>query len=284
MAAAVDWYAYDSRGDSVEEFERKLALVGTDGKNIPKRPPFKKNPRQREAVELLKRHKHAMLYGGSRSGKSVVIDRQVCARAFAEPSRHLIARHRFNAVKTSIGMDTMPFVLASCFPNSNWELNKSDWVFYLETQCGGTSEIWLGGTDEKERLDKVLGKEYATVWLNEVSQLSWDAVGMMLTRLAQNTRLNNRMFYDCNPPSRRHWTYQLFVKGLTPELAKSDYDTGYLQLNPLHNIDNLPADYIDDLNMLPRRQRERFLKGEFLLDVEGALWTDDMVNYALGRP
>jgi phage terminase large subunit-like protein len=52
-----------------------------------------------------------------------------------------------------------------------------------------------------------------------------------------------------------------------------------MQMNPVDNMANLPAQYIDILKSLPKRQRQRFLDGLFLSDVEGALWTDiDIIN------
>ncbi len=54
-------------------------------------------------------------------------------------------------------------------------------------------------------------------------------------------------------------------------------------MNPIDNMDNLPEDYLKILKALPKRQRERFLHGKFLTDVEGALWDMDMVDAARGK-
>ena len=42
--------------------------------------------------------------------------------------------------------------------------HRADGYFSLENK----SEIWIGGLDDKERVEKILGKEYATIFLNEL--------------------------------------------------------------------------------------------------------------------
>lgn len=70
--------------------------------------------KQREANRLL----NIMPRGGSRSGKTFVLCRAMLQRAINAPgSRHVIVRFRFNHAKTSVWSDTLPNVLALCFPS-----------------------------------------------------------------------------------------------------------------------------------------------------------------------
>ncbi len=198
----------------------------------------------------------------------------------APGSRHAILRFRFNAVKVSVIHDTWPKMMKLCYPGIQYNLNKSDW--FVEFPNG--SEVWFGGLDDKERTEKILGQEYATIFLNECSQISYTARNMALTRLAQvctyksgktERMLRLKMLYDCNPPSQAHWTYQLFKKGVDPEtkqpIDKSDFAS--ITVNPLHNKTNLPDTYINTLESLPARLKLRFLEGVFGDITEGALWT-----------
>jgi phage terminase large subunit len=74
------------------------------------------------------------------------------------------------------------------------------------------AEVWFGGLDDEERVDKILGNEYATIYLNECSQISEHARDTAMTRFAQNVPgLKPMMFYDCNPSSTRHWSYRDFI-------------------------------------------------------------------------
>lgn len=216
---------------------------------------------------------HIMLYGGSRSGKTFLTVRAICVRALKAPgSRHAILRFRFNAVKASIIHDTFPKVLQLCFPGVEVELNKTDW---FATFPNG-SQIWFGGLDDKERTEKILGQEYATIFLNECSQIPWTARGIAVTRLAQRCVekvegkpervLPLKMYYDENPPDKGHWSYRLFVQKVDPETKRplSDQtDFAYYRINPADNQENLPDSYIKTLQGLSSRLQKRFLEGEF---------------------
>jgi phage terminase large subunit-like protein len=78
--------------------------------------------------------------------------------------------------------------------------------------------------------------------------------------------LKPRMFFDCNPPNKNHWTYQLFILKRDPEskanLTNPD-DYAYFQINPRDNIVNLSDGYISTLENMSARLRKRFLEGEF---------------------
>lgn len=238
---------------------------------------FKRTAKQVEATKVLASAEEAALFGGSRSGKTFAIIRSIIIRAGRKKSRHLIARFRFNHAKQSIWYDTLPKVLSLCFPKLNVILNKSDW--YVKFPNG--SEIWLGGVDDAERVEKILGNEYSTIYINEASQVGFDAITTLQTRLAENSGLALRFWYDFNPPSKKHWSYLYFIEGINPATLKPlETKIPYLVMNPVHNAANLPPTYIKRLESLPPKQRQRFLSGEFTLDTEGALWNYEMIIQA----
>jgi len=214
---------------------------------------------------------HVLLYGGSRSGKTVKFVRAIIIRALAAPqSRHIILRYRFNQAKAAVGLDTFPKVMAMCFPGVVYNIDRTDW--YATFPNGST--LWFGGLDEKERTEKILGQEYATIFLNECSQIPYTSRNLALTRLAQKVTYNIngeerplrlKMYYDCNPPTVAHWVYKLFFDHVEPNskqlIDKSLFAS--LQMNPGDNLENLPENYISTLMQLPARQRVRFLEGNF---------------------
>lgn len=240
---------------------------------------FKFTDRQLEARRAIGQAcQFFMLFGGSRSGKTFLAVYVLIVRALkSSGSRHLMARFRFNAIKASIIMDTFPKVMKICFPGVQYHINKTDWFVTFKNG----SEIWFGGLDDKERTEKILGQEYATIYLNECSQIPWASVGIVITRLAQNCSfeykeagsdqvlqqtLPLRMLFDCNPPDKNHWTYRLFVQKVDPDTKKPLTHKGLygsIQMNPGDNLDNLPATYIQTLENLPPHLRRRFLEGEF---------------------
>jgi hypothetical protein len=243
-------------------------------------------PRQREANRLLAGPaRNIMLRGGSRSGKTFLLVRAIIQRAINAPaSRHAIFRFRFNHAKTSIWADTMPKVLKLCFPTLRARFDKTD--FYLELPNG--SQIWIGGLDDKERVEKILGAEYATLYFNESSQIPWGSIETAMSRLAQKcplapeiaaatgrTHLALKAYFDCNPPSKLHWSFQLFRAKLKPgtkEAVPNPGDYAEMRINPDDNRDNLPAEYFDVLAGMSAAKRLRFEAGEWASEVNGALW------------
>lgn len=216
---------------------------------------------------------HIMLRGGSRSGKTFLIVRAICIRAMkASNSRHAIWRFRFNHAKASIWQQTLPKVMQLCFPNVPLALNETD---LIATFPNG-SQIILGGLDDKARVEKILGGEFSTLYFNESSQIPWSSVEVALSRLAENSGLKLKAYFDCNPPSKLHWSYQLFRAGLKPgtkEPVAEPADYAEMLINPEHNRENLPAKYFDILGNMSSAQRLRFERGEWASEVSGALWS-----------
>jgi|TARA_A100001391_G_scaffold205427_1_gene206165 hypothetical protein len=249
--------------------------------------PVKLTEKQREANRLLASPaRNIMLRGGSRSGKTFVLIRAIVQRAINAPgSRHVIFRFRFNHAKTSVWSDTLPKVLQLCFPSLRVRFDKTD--FFVELPNG--SQVWIAGLDDKERVEKILGQEYATLYFNESSQIPWASVETAMSRLAQKVPLAAEIakqtgrqylalkaYFDCNPPSKLHWSYQMFRAKMKPgtkeALAKPD-DYVEMRVNPSDNADNLPEEYFDVLASMSAAKRLRFEAGEWASEVNGALWS-----------
>ena len=253
-------------------------------------PGFKLTSKQLQANELLAGDStHVMLFGGSRSGKTFLLVRAVCMRAIKAPnSRHAIVRFRFNAVKNSIVFDTFPKVMTLCFPGVKYDLNKSDWFAKLENG----SEIWFAGLDDKERTEKILGMEFATIYPNECSQIPYGSIETAVTRLAQKAEqkaigdmppmaLRPRVYYDCNPPTKAHWSYKLFKEKRHPdtkEALKNPDDYASMQINPVDNTENLADGYLDTLKAMSARARKRFLEGEFAESTPNQLFPEEHID------
>ena len=250
---------------------------------------MKLTARQAEAQAILAGDAtHIMLFGGSRSGKTFLLVRNVCMRAIKAPnSRHAIMRFRFNAVKSSVVLDTFPKVMRLAFPGVPYRLDKSDW--FAEFENG--SQVWFAGLDDKERTEKILGMEFVTIYLNEVSQIPKSSRDLAVTRLAQQVdqmikgkpvqRMKPRMYYDCNPPSKAHWTYKLFIEKRDSETKKpigDPKDYASFVINPEDNQENVSADYLATLGGLSARLQKRFLKGEFADATPNALFHDEDID------
>jgi predicted phage terminase large subunit-like protein len=254
---------------------------------------FELTDRQRQAIDVLADlATWIMLFGGGRSGKTFVIVRAVVLRALKAPgSRHLITRSRFNHLKASIVLDTFPKVMRLCFPQlvrgKDWDINMSDGYATLP----GGSQIWFLGLDDKERTEKILGLEFATIYVNEASQVAWAGVQLLLTRLAQRVMqalpgraerpLKLRFLFDCNPPSKAHWSFKVFKQKLDPEtkepLTQPDNYASF-QMNPGDNAANLSPEYLQTLQGLSGRMRRRFVEGEFAEATPNALFDEGVID------
>jgi len=254
--------------------------------------PFALTAKQLEAQNVAASDAtHILFEGGSRSGKTFLHVRNIVFRALKAPgSRHAILRFRLAHIRSAIMFDTLPRVMATAFEGVPWKLNKQD---MFATIGGGkeSSEVWMGGLDDKERTEKILGNEYSTILLNEASQISWHARNTVLTRLAQKCMtqiegrapmpLKTRMLYDCNPPNKNHWLYKVFHKHVDPDSGQPLPDPSnyaVIKLNPHDNADNLSSDYIALLDAMPARMRKRFRDGEYADANPNQLFSDEYIE------
>ena len=236
-----------------------------------------KNKKQKTSIGLIVQNTFSLLEGGSRSGKTFIILYAIILRALKYPgTRHLIARFRFSHVKIAICYDTMPKVLECMGLRGRVTLNKTDWYY----ECPNGSTIWVGGLDDKDRTEKILGNEYATIFLNEASQISFDSFEMLITRLNAPRQLEGKIIIDYNPPSIMHWGYRIFHKREFPDgrpVPEDDYQ--FIKINPIDNQANISKTYLDNLKNLSASKRKRFLEGDYSLD-SGKLFRRSWIQYA----
>jgi hypothetical protein len=87
----------------------------------------------------------------------MLICRAIINRAIKAPeSRHAMFRLRANAARASLWLDTIPKATRLFFPKFHLQSHRQDG--YIEVVETG-SQIWIAGTDEKERIEKILGQE-----------------------------------------------------------------------------------------------------------------------------
>lgn len=229
---------------------------------------YNRTEKQKEALGLLgSDSRYMLLYGGSRSGKTFVLIEAIITRALKLRSRHLILRQHFNHVKQSVWLDTLPRVMDVIWPGlkgvCKWK--GDDYYVILPNK----SEIWIGGLDDNDRTEKILGKEYSTIFFNECSQNSYESINIALTRLAEKNQLKKRAYFDCNPPRRSHWSYSMFIDlkdPITGLLHGNLNDYQCLLMNPMDNAENIDSNYIEILDKLPPLLRARFKEGQWVSD------------------
>lgn len=248
---------------------------------------FDFNPGQKRAVsELLTTTcRFALMYGGSRSGKTALSISCIIDRALiADESRHLIVRRTAGAAVRAIVKDTFPKVWKLKFPDAPCPKYNSQLGCYV---LPNGSEIWIGGLNDDNAVERILGNEYATIYINEASEVPYTSFTLLRSRLAQvctkrnGKELAQKFYLDLNPTTVQHWTYKLFVLNVDPETGEKIANPeryGFIQINPTDNLANLTEDYLTDLKSLSSRARKRFYDGNFGADDESALWRRDWVK------
>lgn len=226
---------------------------------------YKATATQQEAIKKIvsSSAKNICLYGSSRSGKSFLIMRAVLIRAAKCPkSDHIIVRETFNSAKVSIWQKTLPDVLRICFPELDIKYNNSDYSAVLPNG----STIKIAGLDDQKKIERLLGTEYSTIWVNESNQVSFPAVNKLKTRLAQKNELRKLTFFDLNPTKTSSWVYQLFEQKVNPQDGEMLSDPeNYMSIKmSIHgNLENVDQDYLKLLESMPELEKKRFLSGEY---------------------
>lgn len=217
--------------------------------------------------------------GGSRSGKTALIVEYLVRRALQYPgSRQLAARKCRAHAKSSLWEDTIKSYLSKFLPAACYKYNESE----LAVIFSNSSRIIIGGLDDAERTEKILGNEYITVFLNEATQLSFQSMQMAVTRLSQTSfdhkkrKAVPKLIMDCNPRGPRHWLHFVGVRHMDPESGKSLPDKqkwARVNWSAYDNKENLPSEYLEALEALPQRMKERMLSGIWR-DNEGAVYDE----------
>ena len=160
----------------------------------------------------------------------------------------------------------------------------------MEIHFANGSKILFSGLDDAERIERLFGMEYLTVWINEVSQIKTftPVVSTLIFRLRQNAIVEKtgevakkKFIFDCNPPTRSHFTYKRFIKGIGEDgkpLANPD-DWQAIMLNTKDNIKVVGEDYVSQMREnLSLRDQRRMIDGEFLDDTEGSLFPGTIID------
>jgi hypothetical protein len=240
---------------------------------------FIKTSKQFQAIDLMTKYKEVLLEGGSRSGKTLIEIYAILARGFKyKGTKHVAVRKHFNHAKVSLWFQTIPAVFKLAFPGIKYKENKTDWFI----EFGEGSQLWIGGTDDKERIEKILGTEWVTILLNEISEQTYNTYELLKTRLNPPKGVKALFLMDQNPPKKSHWSYIKYHLGLNPEnkqplTEENKLRQAYIQMNPFDNKDNLNESYLNMLESLSESKKRRFRDGIYGDDKEGALWKSEWI-------
>lgn len=245
-----------------------------------------------------------LAYGPSRSGKSAMLTNIVVNRALSFPgTKHAIFRLTLRSCHSHLLNGTFPEIMEMLYPGylsrKDVTIKKAEGVVELHTG----SKIFFEGLDPN-RIDKVLGAQYATAWINECNEIQdYEIVQQLASRMADTAPLIGRdgkvvlgpdgnpimsrplMLFDCNPDLKSDWDYQCFVEKKHPTSGKKFKDLRKWRrvfLPSQENASNLAKGYLDSLTERYEgspNMASRFLEGQWRDDNPDALFRKSMFRY-----
>jgi phage terminase large subunit len=214
--------------------------------------------------------------GGARSGKTYLAIQVIVGRAIHAPgSRHLIARYRLNHLRISVWRQTLIPMLKSMGlkKGRDYEVNSQD---HILTFTHNGSEIYGVGLDDADRVEKVMGTEFNTIFINEATQVSYPTYQKVVSRLSLvNPAIKNFMLVDCNPRNKFHWIYKYFILRQDPENGQALPEARIQKIarrnwTPLDNP-YLPKEYVERLSELTGSELDRLYRGLWV-NVQGLVY------------
>lgn len=209
--------------------------------------------------------------GGARSTKTIGILAWLIKEASTIPgARILCARKYLDNARTTLFNLSFRSILGGA---KGFQFHEST----CEIRMSNGSLIRIGGFDDADRVDKILGDEYMHVFVNEATQITWDTLEKVKSRLSQSPEGSRfrKLILDCNPKGPRHWLYQAGVRGVIPNTSQALPDRELWARMHWTPYDNpyLPPDTLATLEALTGVQRRRLLKGEWC-ENEGAVYDE----------
>lgn len=270
--------------------------------DISKTKKHKLNDKQKEAMYYLDcgTFDKFLALGGSGSGKSFIEAYKTIRDVLRHKAPCLIARDKLIDLSQGMIDQIVPAILqmiAEANGQERWDTWTIDGLRFakwkekktvLEFATGGYVRFaGLSARDLTESgSDKILSPSWLHVMLEEISELDYEIVEKVLTRLRYHVDgvLNVLMMCE-NPPSINHWSYKRFVDKKREDgslLSQEEQEQMmWLLMNPEHNKENLGETYIRNLKQMSGANRERFYLGQFQDSETGEIfkrmdWTDNM--------
>lgn len=256
--------------------------------------------KQKEALELLDSptQDKLLLLGGSGSGKTFVLIYKAIRDALRFKAPVLVCRNMFVDLRQGVMDQIVPAILqkiAEANGQERWDkwlidglrfTTWSDQHSRLSFCTGGYLRFaGLSKRDISESgLDKLLSPSWLHILVEEVSEVEYPSVEMLITRLRYKAEgCTGKLMMSENPPSMMHWSYRRFYEAKhedgSPLSHEEKRQQAYLLMNPRDNRENLSDEYIRNLSQLTGANRKRFYEGQFQDSETGEIfkrisWTD----------
>lgn len=240
---------------------------------------IKLSDKQKEALEYLNNDytTEVLFGGGAGSGKTFLGCAWVIINCIKYPgTKWLIGRSRLKSLKES--------TLATFFDIAKqWNLNdkhynynqQSNQITFYNGSIIILKDLFLYPSDPN--FDTLGSLEITGAFLDESNQISLKAKNIVMSRARYKLDVYNlipKMLMTCNPA--RNWVYEDFYKK-DKDGTLEEYKH-FIQSLVSDNI-HISKHYIDNLNKLPKVDRDRLLLGKWEYEDKGAIIEfDKMIN------
>jgi len=210
--------------------------------------------------------------GSSRCGKTWCIIAYIvdyCERYAG--ANCLIARFHLVQAKKSVWKQTLIPYLKATMDSSLYSVVQSNADFVVTFYNGST--ITLGGLESGDALDKVMGTEWALIFINELVENSYDTFQALKSRL-NHISFPLKYITDTNPKAPSHWVSKQFAKGVNPETGEKVDLTTQCRLwwHMLDNKENLSPKYIEVLESMTGIRGKRLRDGIWCEVADGTVY------------
>lgn len=245
------------------------------------------NPKQIEMYNLLNEYKYTefLFYGSSRAGKTFLILYWFIVQCAFNRANCLVVRKTFTSLQDGMLQQTLPAVLTAIAkhnglsnyhkltlngkPLCEYRARSNSLVFFNDSYIKFAS-IQSGRDGDSSAYDKILSTEWGHIFVDEVSEIDYDAISTLFTRRSapiMDKKVPNCILYALNPTTKVHWAYKRFFKHESVEGEKLP-DSVIKEMYFMHfsvddNSQFQSTNYKSSLQGLSRIQRMRFLEGEF---------------------
>ena len=222
---------------------------------------IKLSPKQSKLFRLLSdnTYRRYLIDGSARSGKTA----SIMCYLFNEMKIHngiriaCLRQHKVHA-RTTLWDGTIKKLLAG---RTDFILEETGMkVKYKD------SLLVVDCLEDNERVDRILGSEWAHIYIDEATQCSFKSIQVAISRLAQNIDglESRKLIMSCNPKSQHHFLYTWCFKHLNPETLEPITDANiWAPKLTFYTTDNpaLPLDAIESLKALSTTERKRLYEG-----------------------
>ncbi len=244
---------------------------------------WKLSEKQKTSLKLIDDNKYTLLIGKGRSGKTLAIMYLLFKRAIKYPkTNHAIFRNTLSSCVDGIWKITIPEIIKNFFPAlpliEGFKMNESS----HEITFHNGSRIVLRGLDTKERAQKVLSTQYASVFIDEAHLVDYEYVGLLLSRMPQplNVQYRTKVICAANWAPKTSWLKVFFQDKNNPE-TKSPHlqECNMITFETSDNKSINAEEYLSALvNAGDRRSRLACAGDGFYEQIEGALWKQDDIR------